>query len=559
MSEKNNINDFRFSNYCNTILGKYDFSGIPSVTPEFHTNSIELLATSEHEQIHDMLARQTTHGYAILLTNVFIESNPDLQEEPKKMINSCLEETIKYGRSVHERYALFGTLKTNRLYEPLINNLPEDYQDYLNQAIEIIPPEIQQLRLGRIFLYACVLCSLSPQISVPQKDTSKNSNLLDYMDKVNNCEKRWQKISKWKTHSNSIINNEIIRLAKKNGYSQIELSLPIFFEDTFPLLDSDENRFQSFIEHERLLIYHLSKYISEKTQKNDEQVLLQDELKDCVKLYRDLLSPSFRLDPILTEYLKLDENKFGDIHRLFQDKPQSKVRDIITKHNFGKNAPAVIRIIREIFNRSNAFSCVGFFNNQLESSLKEKMQSHLNVDTNIYIKWCFLFNDIEFYNNEKLETLYLFHINEFVTELTDIEFKKKLPIISTPYHYFADNEISCQLKFFEKNNFQIYVTQPLNFLNLLEWRIIRNLSISQFSVIVLDIVGELYYLVKIIFNNETVIHISLCTYSYIIGLHQLKKLPELDIRIIENKGSKPDSMELGLINYLKIYWRTGYA
>lgn len=107
-----------------TPLGQFDFQSMPVIHPEAHPaysdptlNRLHLLATAEHEQLHDMLARQTTHGYMILLSIRYFKKLPDAEKDGGlyRQVVQLHEE----GRKMHEAYATFGTLSTYRQGEKL--------------------------------------------------------------------------------------------------------------------------------------------------------------------------------------------------------------------------------------------------------------------------------------------------------------------------------------------------------------------------------------------------------------------------------------------------------
>jgi len=546
---------FRNSDYKNRLLGAYDFAFMPISIPERHADSIELLATTEHEQIHDMLARQTTHGFAILFVNVYLEKEGQSINNEQEIVQLATK-ALENARAVHERYATFGTLCTNRIYENLITKLPDDYQTYLQEAVQLMPQELIGTRLARIFVYASILVALTPEINTPPKEVSKTDLLLGFLKKVANSESRWQKIVLWKANQENNLAQEIIEKAQDLGYTDEELDLAIYFEDTIQYFENDKEGFQLFLTKERVLVEALKLYISSQTQAKNEQALSQKKMEQLLVIYRDILIPSFRLFPTLVEEIKMDKNTFGNLHRLFQDKPLAGIPAITIVKNLGRNAEVVYRMIAGLLERLTNFNCIGFIESKLDKDLFGKFQSHINLSSSACIQWSFIYNEISLYQKEKLETLYLFHLREFIEKLSPV-ISEKLLIITTPYDSI-DLEYQKTIELLLEKGCSVYGIQPFNFLNFLEWRINKKLAIENIFIYIMDIPDELYSFIQIRFEDEPIPYIHLCTQSTVIAYYQLEQLKLLNIQLVQVQ-SAPSEKERGLINFLKIYWRNGWV
>lgn len=143
---------FSFNNqdYQQILLGGYDFRNLPKLIPERHGDEIELLATTEHEQIHDLLARQTTHGIFVALASRYLEQS--IPDSAKKTVRAGIRSLLNDARFLHEGFAVFNTLRTSHIFAPLLERLSADYRDYLNEIETILPEKLKNYRFVRAYL-----------------------------------------------------------------------------------------------------------------------------------------------------------------------------------------------------------------------------------------------------------------------------------------------------------------------------------------------------------------------------------------------------------------------
>ena len=436
------VDFFLFSkdDYKNAILGAYNFSFMPITIPARHEDPLQLRATAEHEQIHDMLARQTTHGYAALFTNVYLSKNYTPENAPPVIVDA-LTQVLENGRALHERYATFGTLYTSRQYEALIQRLPEDYQTYFREAKQMIPKGLEEKRIGRVFVYAAVLAGLNPPLTYPQGDEESETLILQMLQQIGNCEKRWEKIIKWKIRNEEEIIVAIDSLMQKANYDLLEKDLPVYFSESFPRLGNDNQRYDNFLDKERLLVAYLLELIGSAALPQNELPIALPKLRSLVTAYRDRLVPGFRLAAILTEIYEVDENTYGDLHRLFMDKPILDTTPFKKATSLGKKPEAVIRILDYFFKHAPNASCIGYLSDRIGEGLKERFAREIDRALDLSIEWYFINNQLDLHRSDPINGLYLFHLSKFLEQFPAQFPLEQIAVLTAPGEIHRNPEL----------------------------------------------------------------------------------------------------------------------
>jgi len=540
--------------YRSSVLGAYGFMYKPINFPERHNSEVQLLATSMHEQIHDMLARQTTHGFIALFYNSYTEGNTISQKNTQKL-NDAYVKMMQNAMAVHERYATFGTLDCNKLFSDISSNLPLEYKIWKKEANQLIPEKLRNKRLGRILVYSAALVALSPKIDADYS-LSNEDFLLDILGKVSDVEDRWNQVSTWISDDMSLTRN-IKTLAKKQDYSKFEIDLPIFFEDTLPILKKNGINKKDFEQKERNLIIKLVKHIDQNCPGLNGVTYYTDMLASIIKI-RDKIVPFFRLEPILPNYLNITAIQFGDLQRIFQEEPLTGILDIKYNVNLAKNSDAFRRIVDHMFEHTKDFNSVGYVGDHLSENLKLQFSSHIRIDEYIYLQVNFLTNNFEYYRNRNVDCLYFFALKDFINSLKSIPLVHPLLIFASPYVYFDNLIINKYVNNLVDAGLKVFLIQPFNFLNLLEWRLERDLTFSVILVKIINIPSEYFFLINIRFGIEKIQYSHLCTRSTVLGFYELLHMQNLDISIVLEEKKEPSDTDWGQINFLKLSWRKGF-
>ncbi|MCB0567464.1 MAG: hypothetical protein H6573_32375 [Lewinellaceae bacterium] len=538
-------------------LGRFDFQSMPVIHPEAHTayedatlNRLHLLATAEHEQIHDMLARQTTHGYMILLAIRYFKKLPEAEKDAQlyRQIIQLHEE----GRKMHEAYAVFGTLCVNRAFQPLLEALTPEYQSYLAEAEAMIPAAIRQKRMGRLSLYAAVLATLSPALPVPQGG-DKRQVLQAAFRQISGCEERWAAIRHWQEAHQPAILAWMEQCAKEIGYTEKERQAPIYFEDINALLPG-EQEYLAFEDKERQFTEQLVQYIGQEALAPEAQPITVSELKPLIRAYGQLLAPQYRLDPMLAETFGWDEATYGLLDRLFQENIHSTYLPgpVTTIHRLATDVAAVNRLAKHCAEQQFPLRIIGYLTGQLADSTFQKFQQHLPLASRLHIQWNFLYNGLSAYRQgEKLEILFSFEQRDF--SQLEPEAAAHLSLFASPADYYHKPALRGIAEALAAKGVKLYLMQPLNFLAFLEWRQERGLPVQPFTVELAALPDNGLYLMKAWFEDAAHTYVRLVaqsTYAAVLKLYSLEQ-PRFSLNLRE-QASEQDG---GIVNFLKVYWK----
>lgn len=540
-----------------TPLGQFDFQSMPVIHPEAHPaysdpslNRLHLLATAEHEQIHDMLARQTTHGYMILLSIRYFKKLPDAEKDAG--LYQQILQLHEEGRKMHEAYATFGTLCANRAFQPLLNTLSPEYQGYLAEAEAMIPEALRAKRMGRLLLYAAVLATLSPALPIPQGG-EKMQVLRRALRQVSGCEERWEAISCWREEKESDILAWMEQSARHIGYIEKEFNASIYFEDINALLP-DESEYLAFEGKERRFTEQLVGHIGQEALPAEAWPVVVSELKPLIRAYGQLLAPQYRLDPLLAETFGWDEPTYGLLDRLFQENIHSVYLPgpVTTIHRLATDVAAVNRMARHCAEQQFPLRIIGYLTDQLADSTFQKFRQHLPMESRIHIQWNFLFDDLSTYRQgEKLEILFSFEHEDF--SRLEPEAAAHLSLFASPADYYHKPALRSIADALVSKGVKLYLMQPLNFLTFLEWRKERELPVQPFVAELATLPDNGLYLMKVWFEDTAHAYVRLVaqsTFAAVLKLYNLEQ-PHFSLNLREEWNEK----DRGIVNFLKVYWK----
>lgn len=545
-----------YDGLLHTTLGRFDFQSLPTIFPEAHTafesaamNQIHLLATAEHEQIHDMLARQTTHGYLILLGTRFARQ---IAPEAAEYVLPPLLELHHEARAIHEAYAVFGTLCANRLYLGLLDTLTPEYLGYRQKAEAMLPPGLEGSRLGRNFTYAAVLIALSPPIPTPRADLSPAENLLAAIASANGCEQRWEKLLNWKNRHPETARALCQLAAVAEGYSAPQLDLPIFF-DAAPEILSPED-LSSIEERESRLIQRLMLDLSAQALPDMPPPIVVSTLPDTIRPWRNLLAPQFRIETRFAETIGIDALRLGYLDRVFQENIRSVQLPgpVPTVHSWVKNYGALNRIAAHCFDSGMRLHVCGYITDSLSEASRRNFLQHLDPGHQpLHIQWNLLSADLNVYKKEKLQVLFSFD-HDTVQQL-EPETAGRFLVLVSPADLHEKTTFQSLCHQLAARSVHIFVFQPLNFLSFLEWRLEKGLSIANFSAKFVHFEGENTVLMRVRFEGEDYEHLRLISLSTLLGVDNLREISFFNIECQHIHA--PSEIDVAAANFLKLAWR----
>ncbi len=540
-----------------TPLGQFDFQSMPVIHPETHPaysdpalNRLHLLATAEHEQLHDMLARQTTHGYMILLSIRYFKKLPEAEKDA--VLYRQAVQLHEEGRKMHEAYATFGTLCVNRAFQPLLDTLSPEYQSYLAEAEAMIPEALRAKRMGRLLLYAAVLAALSPRLPIPQSGDKKQA-LQAALRQVSGCEGRWAAIRRWRKEKEQDILAWMEQSAREIGYTEKEFHASIYFEDINTLLP-DEGEYLAFEDKERRFTEQLTRHIGQEALPARARPVVVSELRPLIRAYGRLLAPQYRLDPLLAETFGWDEPTYGLLDRLFQENIHSVYLPgpVTTMHRLATDVAAVNRMARHCAEQRFPLQVIGYLTDQLADSTFQKFRQHLPLENRLHIQWNFMYDDLSTYRQgEKLEILFSFEREDF--SQLEPEAAAHISLFASPADYYHKQGLRSVADTLVSKGVKLYLMQPLNFLTFLEWRQERALLVQPFVVELVTLPDNGLYLMKVWFEDTAHTYVRLVaqsTFAAVLKLYSLEQ-PRFSLNLREELSEK----DQGIVNFLKVYWK----
>lgn len=545
-----------YDGLLHTTLGKFDFQSIPVLFPEEHhafessaMNQIHLLATAEHEQVHDMLARQTTHGYLILLGVRFARK---INPEQANQVLPPLQALHHEARAIHEAYAVFSTLCTNRLYQPMLDTLTPEYVAYRQKAEAMLPMALESTRLGRDFVYAAVLIALSPAIPEPDPGLSAVENLQKAIRAASGCEVRWASLLDWKIQHEETARALCETAAIAENYSGAQLDLPIYFDAAPEQLTPAD--LATLEQRETQLIQRLMLDLAAHALPKEPPPVLVTDLPKRIQAWRDLLAPQFRLESRFAETTGMDALRFGYLDRVFQENLRSTLLagPVPTVHHLCKNYDALNRIATHLFDGGLRLNVCGYITDSLSERSRRNFEQHLSLEPRpLHIQWSLMSADLSIYQQEKLEILFSFE--HTTLESLDPETAGRFFAFISPADLVQKPTFQSLCQRLAMRRVQVFVLQPLNFLTFMEWRLEKGLPIASFKVTLVHFDNENAILMRVRFAEELFEHIRLVSLSTVLGLDNLQSIAFFEIEI-ENRSTYNDT-DLALANFWKMYWR----
>ena len=544
------------SRYNHEELGGYGFKYKPLTFPHNHKSEVQLMATTHHEQIHDMLARQTTHGYALLLAQAWLEKKGEEKRENSR-ISSVLLEVIEAGRNSHERYATFATFCASKEYKKLAESLPYEYKKWSAEAAIIIPKELKDKRIGRVFLYSIVLAVLNPKLTKPNEIHIHEEILLKLLKQVLGIEERWHIVSRWAQENECFIHERLFALAIDHGYSKNDCLISNGSEyDTIE--EKDLLITTSFLEKERSLITELIRFINNSLDNDLFTSISFNDLENYITPYRDLLVPKFKLSPLLVKLGILDKYVFGELHQKFQEEPLVFTSGLRRSLKVMKSGASFYKTLEWLLNEIKELHQVGYVSTSLSKEVYKLCEKHIPSKEGLFIQWSLLHSNVKKFEREALQQIIIFDIQGWMNLVVKNTSNESTSLITSPFSFEAQKSIRDLFNALSGKLTMLYLIQPFNFLNLLEWRIEHGNSFSYFLVRIYPIPGELVYFAITKFENEDYEYIQIITQTAVQALYNLQRhLNEYMGVIIFTEDQFP-TRYIGPLNFLKLFWRKGF-
>jgi len=522
---------FQKEDYENRLLGRFDFHMPPSAIPERHGDPLHLAATQEHEQLHSILARQTTHGLVIMLGK-----SATWEESDEAEAGRILTELLEAGRAVHEAFAVYGTLVAIPQYGHLILTLPDDYLHYLKKAERAVPPPFRKQRLGRVCLYAAVLVSLSPPL--PSAENSSLMALSKASDDLACVEQRWEMAIDWLSKLNAP--DHVHSVARSAGYADHELGIDYSF-GSLSLPDA----FAELTLKERKLIENLSCRIAEDCRLH--ATVTQEALVDQIEPYRRILAPDFRYTANVHETLGISSDDFHELHTFFDETIHSDLGfEITTRRNLAKNPDACIRLLNYAATiLPEGCPIVGMMRETSSIALPKELKP-LSESPNI--EWFVIHPNLEIYRRQKLDSLVTFDIREIVNDLAQVT--SPLCVVGSPRLQLSP-EATRLLDAITAAGIDIIFIQPLNWMTFMEWRETNGLPSQPISASVYTLPATETELLTLRFGTEPFCYCRLLGPTGKLGLAELNRSGLLAEVVAEDSA-----LAQMLATFLRVYWKS---
>lgn len=534
---------FNDLDYDYILLGKYDFESVPVIIPERHQDPIQILATSEHEQLHDVLARQTTHG---ILVRLGVRYYRNISKKNDSIYDGLCT-LIEDGRAIHEAFAMFSTICSTRAYLPLLEHLTEEYTQYLKQALSIIPKQIGKLRLARVIVYSASLAALSPELPHPVNEPAKC--FIHAVEAVNGCQKRWKSLTEWMSKTgDDALSGFIKHHAEQNGYSAKEMDYPLYFEDLEKALPS-LNRQNELYKKECLLVENLAAAFGKEVFDNKPKILTSSDLAPVVKQYRDILYPGYRLSTVMIDEFGLTPEEYSEIYKLLHENVHSDLGfEVRVKRNFAKNMEAVFRSLDTILRViPRPQRIIGYYNNALEIDHEEISFSGENA-----IEWMIINPHLDYYQVNMLDTLVTLAPQIILKNLPD-SLCKRLGILVSPAFAYSKPNLNSALKVFSEKGGMVAQMQPFNFLDFIEWRYLKGFYDKKIQIAYRPTAVKGCELMICKFIEQEYPMIRLVGPSTPTGVTRLNELKIAEVE--ELNLSKYEDIIEDWINFLRLFWK----
>lgn len=536
-------------------LGYYNFRGEPVVHPEYHAhfddpglNEVHLLATAEHERIHDMLARQTTHGFVLLLLNRRLKVADD--EEAFELLDVA-DRVHAAGRDAHEMYALYGTLKSSRPYATLLETLPPEYQVWLTEAESYIPENLKGTRLGRLVVYVAVLYALSPRLPVFNGSQPVVTQLLAAGKIVANVGARLLAVKEHFSGGAAAGAVDVEELARAIGYGASELALPVFFEDTNLLIFRPGE--ESFEERETRLVWRLLEVLSERLPSYHTAVGGID-LRENVSPYCKAIAPKLRLRSTLVEAWGITDAEHGRLHQLLQENIHSGLFNFPVKYTRSliRTTDAFNRVLEDMHNQGYPMLLGGYATNKLLDELAKKFRPYADFQSNRHIQWYFINAKLNAYPAG--DTVYVVYTLDNLNH-GSLVIPAGFPsaVMMAAYDYYDNPDLVELYQPLEQLGTPLYLLQAINLLDLVEWHLERGLACDQLKIELTRVPGELFSLSRVYFPETPHPFVRLIGPSTRIGMVDLATSGHLPVSLQEMDMFTGEDQVV--VAFLRMLWR----
>jgi hypothetical protein len=547
---------FSFNNqdYQQILLGGYDFRNLPKLIPERHGDEIELLATTEHEQIHDLLARQTTHGILVALVSRYLEQS--IPDSAKKTVRAGIRSLLDDARFLHEGFAVFNTLRTSHIFVPLLERLSPDYRGYLNEIETILPEKLKNYRFVRAYLYGAVVNILSPTLTPPSEDDPIKA-FSEAFNQIYGCRKRWEKLKDKVTATMPELTATFTSIAQDCEVSEEELQLPLDYERFREVLPSPEQR-EAFNKKEGILIERWTEYLSQAVFPDGPRIATFTSLSAMLRPYRDLLAPNYLLTHELYSELGLLPEQYYRAHRYFQKVIESDIGvDVTFKRQLVTGIEPAVRILQAVLDvLPEPHIFIGVLSTALRFSNNDAIpRDHPGVAGTPYnIKWTFISPNLSDHPRGKIYTLTTLQPTELWAALPG-SLKSRLGLILSPGLYHPDVTAKALVYQILQDKGQVAFALPLNFLDYLEWRHRNELVYQPILVRYAPTEIENCFFMICSFAGETIPHYRLVTSSTMKGIAKLQSTNRFDL--VVDYMERDDDIERyrDWVNYLRVVMR----
>lgn len=531
---------FSQTDYREALLGRYDFVSVPVIIPERHTDPLQILATSEHEQLHDVLARQTTHGILLRLGVRYYRKSGEKDDA----VYDGIEDLISEGKALHEAFAVFSTICSNRTFLPLIEHLTEEYAMYLRQALSVIPEQIGHLRLARILVYSATIASLSPELPEPVNEPVKC--FVNGVNTVRGCQERWKALSDWMAEKGKDDLTSFIRShAEQCGYTAEETDYPLYFEELDEVLPSLARQCE-FYKKESLLVETLASSFGKEVFGNKPKILTVSHLVPVAKEYRDILYPGYQLSTVMIDDFGLSPEEYSEIYKLLHENIHSDLGfQVRVKRNFAKRIESGLRSLNIVADSiPEPRRIIGYYDNDLSIN-----HSKIAFSGEKAIEWMLVCPDLEFYRNNMLETMITLNPQDILKE-APAHLCKRLGILISPVFTYTMPDMNAALKIFSEKGGVAAQMQPFNFMDFIEWRYLKGYSDRKllFAYKPTSVKGCDLMICK--FREQEFPMIRLVGPSTPVGLIRLN-----EIKIVEAEEMEYEDATEDWINFLRLFWR----
>lgn len=524
--------------------------------PERHQNSIEVLATAEHEQFHDHLARQTTHGILVAFGVRYGNHLPSTENKLKQEIMEGVDRLMEDGRALHEGFAVYKTLRVTHLYAPLIAKLPPEYCDYLQQAEKIIPVEFRENRTGLVFLYGSIIAALSLMLPPPISTNHPSEAFFFAVDHISGCMSRWNRIQKKVETMGERLIGQFQHALLHCGMTEPEIQYPLVSEELVRCCP-DVDKLDQFHAKERKAVEFWAEQLGALAFGDESKVATLSTLANVVAPYRDLLAPGYRLTTSLPDRISISLEQYSEIYGLLHEAMYSELGiEVMARRHYAVREEAAARVLKKTIKLlPQPHRYIGYLRDSLPHNVPEYLMDDKGRPESTYnIEWVCACPNLTYYCDHKLDLLVTTNPRAFWEQLEDTV-KKRLGVFASPAMYHQDTYSQSLLDDIHASGGRVALFLPVNLLDLLEWRQLRGLAKHPIKINFSPTEITDCYLMSCYFDRESIPYLKLVGPSTVLGVSYLLTLNVLDIDVSHNENTMEDSVNIDWVNFLRVFWK----